>query len=102
MKMNLLSRIVISTLLPKEGSFTDLIIAKDIAKKTDITQEEVKQYGIVADGTKVTWNDEGIKAEFDFEFTEAEKGMLSKQLKTLDEEKKLTTEHLELYELFTK
>lgn len=100
--MNLLSRIVISTLLPKEGSFTDLIIAKDIAKKTDITQEEVKQYGIVADGTKVTWDDEGIKAEFDFEFTEAEKGMLSKQLKTLDEEKKLTTEHLELYELFTK
>lgn len=100
MKLNLLDRIVLPGILPKEGSFTDLIIVKDIKKKVSITQEDIKKYKITVQGDALQWSTAGAEAEFEYEFEELETKIIKEALQKKHDEKKATEDMIHLYTLF--
>ena len=100
-ELNLLNRIVLPSILKNEGKFEEMIVVKDIKKKISITQEEVKNFEIFT--TKegnMGWNEEGSKKIFEYEFTELEEKAIKEGLNKLNNESKLTEDHIELYKLF--
>ena len=100
--LNLLDRIVLPSILKKEADYKTLILNKDINGKVQLTQAELKKYGVEFNGTQMFWNEAGKNAKFEIEFSEFEKIEIQAALKKLDEDKKLTAEYLNLYELFVK
>ena len=98
MKLNLLERILVLNILPAKGSFTDLIIKEDVAKKVAVTQDEIKELEIKQDDKGLHWKQ--TDKVWDIEFKDLEKELVKKQLKELDEKKELTGEHLSLYRAF--
>lgn len=100
-KLNLFERIVVMSLLPKEGSFITLKIIRDLQMELAPTEEEAALSGLVDLETG------GIKAENWFAVKEKEivfgdiaKGLVVDALKKLDDEEKLRDEHFSLYEKF--
>lgn len=101
MEFTLLDRIALTNnILPKEGSFDDLIIAKEINTKVGVTGEELAKYEIKAENKTLVWNQNGAEARFEYEFTELEKKLIASVLTKMNEEKKGTVDMLHLYELF--
>lgn len=98
MKLNVLDRLSLINILPREGNFLTLTIAKDITKKVGILQDEAKEIGIVFGEKNVSWKPDA--PEKDVEFSDSELGVIKKQLKKLDTEGKLTMELLETYNKF--
>lgn len=103
-ELSLLDRITLPTTLKKEGSFEEMIISKDITNKTKITQEDVKNYSIqTIEGKGLQWAvKEGESDSINITFTELEFNMVKEGLKKLQEEKKLTQDHIDLYRKFIK
>jgi hypothetical protein len=101
MKLQLLDKMLIPSLLKKEGTFEEMIINKDIRSKLEITQNEVKEYSITTlEGGGVSWNKEGSDISYDIDFTELELNQIKECLKNLQENKKLTESHIDLYKKF--
>ncbi len=102
MKLKLIDRIMLANILPTEGNIKTLVCAKDIRKKVDFTQDEVKKYEIdSAENGGIKWNLEGAATEFDIEFTELETMEIVKTLKKLDKENKLSIQLMPLVDLFS-
>lgn len=100
-ELSLLDKLIFPSILKKEGSFEDMIIVKDIKKKINITQDEVKEYNLQSLNTGgIIFNEKGSEAKFEIEFTELETKMIKEGLKKLEEDKKLTEDHLDLYKKF--
>lgn len=101
--LTLLDRIVLPSVLLKENDYKTVIISKDIKSKIAITQDEIKKYEIetMPDGS-IKWNAAGLKAKFDIDFTDFEKLEIKLGLEKLDRDKKLTEEHIGVYDLFVK
>ncbi len=101
MTLTLLDKIMIDSLLPKEGNIKTLIIIKDIRNKIKLTQDQIKDYSInvLPDG-RLTWNEQGSQVEFDIEFTELENSEIKLAITKLDRDKKLSVDHLSLVALF--
>ena len=106
MKLTLKDKIILSGLLPKEGSFEKLIIINDIQKKLTLTQEEIVEYEVetitIVEKQSIKWNEKWINAEFEIEFSEIELKNISDTFLKLSEENKLTMDLLDLYKLFVK
>lgn len=100
MKLTLLEKITIPSLLKKEGDFKTIILNKDILEKVKISQDELKEFDIKASEKSLTWNEKGVNAEFEIEFTDFEKLEIKLALQKLDEEKKITIDYTSLYEKF--
>jgi hypothetical protein len=103
MNITLLDKLIIPSLLKREGTFEEIIINKDIKSKVQITQDEVVKYNMqTLEGGNISFNQEGAEAEYDIEFTELEFNTIKDSLKKLQEDKKLTESHIEIYKKFTK
>ena len=105
MNLTVLDRLTLMNMMPKQGDFLTLSIARDIGKKVEVAQDEAKvielklsesanQYG----EHNVTWNPEAPEKEV--EFTESELGVIKKQLKQMDAQKTLKSSMLDLYKKF--
>lgn len=102
MKLKLLDRIILKGLLRTEGSFIDLTIRKDLVEKIDISQEEIKEFEIKTVGNSLEWSTEASEKEFEYDLTDLETNAVVEQLKKLDKEEKLSSDHMNLYALFVK
>jgi hypothetical protein len=104
MKLTIQERFVLTNILPKEGSYTELVITSDLRKKVDPTQKELKeiQYTPINDGTgRGHYNVEKANTiETEIKIEELEENQVKEALKKLDEEKKLTADHITLYKKF--
>lgn len=101
MKLTLKDRLVLPGTFPKEGSFTQLILARDIQKKLEITQDEIKEFEIKGLETGwLVWNKKGAEEEFEIDFTELENNFIVENLKRLNDGNKLTAELLDVYQSF--
>ena len=99
-KISLLDRVTIPSVVKKEGDFNEMIISSDINKKTGIKQDDLVKYNIkTAPGGGITWDSE-INTDLEVEFTELEFKMIVDGIKKLNEEKKLTQDHIGLYKAF--
>lgn len=93
LKLTFFDRIAIPSLFPEKASFADGIIYDDIRQKIKITQEEVTTHNIrnTPDGNAVEWDNE-IPGGKEFAFTDAEKALIVKALKNLDERAEVPTD----------
>jgi hypothetical protein len=98
-KLDILQRIIALSVLPKEGNLIEIKIIKNLKEKIGFNEDEVNRFKLKAEGEKYTWDlreDKGAE----FEITEGEAKLITKGLKELDNQNKLTEQHLTLCELF--
>jgi hypothetical protein len=102
MKLTLLQRIQLAPFIPTKGSYTDLVIAEDLRKKINLTQDEISTNKI-----EVMPGDNGksqvqiaTNIETEIEFTELEFNLVKGELEKLEKTKTLEAYLLPLYRLF--
>ena len=101
--LTLLDRVMMPSVLPTQGDFKTLLIVNDINNKVKISQKELQLYNVTAlQNGALGWNDKGKNASFDYAFTELETAEIKKALNKLDEEQKLSVDHIGLYKAFVK
>lgn len=107
MKLTLPERFAALKVLPTETNFTTLKIVRDLQDNLALTEKETKDWEVKAyhgsDGQlRTSWNEEGSKAEVAIKIGEKATDIIVECLKALDKQKKLTLEHVTLYEKFIK
>lgn len=100
--LTLLDRIALPGILPTKAGYEKLIIAEDLKKKIQLTQEELEVYQIVQTPTGgLAWKvPEGKEDAFTYEFTALEKNLIKEELKTLNDKNELLKDYLSLYTMF--
>ena len=102
MELNVLERLLALNLLPKEGTFANLKLLRVTRENLSFSEEENKSLNFRNEGTgneaRTLWND-GLPDK-DVQIGEVATQMLVKALKKLNDEEKLTPEHMTLYEKF--
>ena len=100
-KLNWRERISLPQVMPGKDTYLAMKLAKDIADKVQLTQEEFAEFGLTQVGTSINIKPEMVdKTDKEIEFTEIEVKLVVKQLKALDDKKELTTQLVSLYEKF--
>lgn len=104
MKLNILERISLLNVIPREGNALTLRIIRDLQSKLSFSEEELKEFGIknskTPDGRiSIDW-DEDIIGEVDIEIGEMATTVIKKELTKLDKQNLLKMEALTLYEKF--
>jgi hypothetical protein len=98
-ELGIRERLTICRILPKEGNFVTLKLIRDLLNKVGLKAEEYTEFGIKEEGGMVMWN-ENANVPKPFEFAEAERELIKRQLKQLDESNKLDNETIAIYEKF--
>ena len=104
MKLNLVERIVILEILPKENNFVTLKLIRDLMSKLGISAEEHIEFKVKEikneNGTvNITWNTKGNEDK-EIIIGEKESDLIFESLDILDKQKKLTDKHISIYEKF--
>ena len=105
MKLNLLERLTILNILPREGNFATLKILRDVQGVLSPSEAEFKEFGITTELNKETnqtqtnWNKKGIE-EREINIGEKANDIIVETLKKLNDEKKLNPQHMSAYEKF--
>ena len=95
MKLSVKERILLDRLYIQKGSMSEQIIMRDIKKKVDFTQSEIKEFNIVSKGNRITWDKENTKC-IEIDFSQAELELLKTQVTELDNKKEITDEILDV------
>jgi hypothetical protein len=99
MKLTLLERLTIQKILPQEGNFATLKILDSLKMSLAPSEEEFKEFGIVLEQGKATWNEKGLE-EREIVIGEKASEIIKETLIELDKNKKLSTNHISIYEKF--
>ena len=99
MKLTVAERIQFGLALPEKGDFVAMTLKQDILKKVNLTQKEIDDWGIHADGEKVSW-DSTKAQDTDIEFTNSEVALVAKTLTDLDAKQMLDDMTVSLYRKF--
>ena len=98
-KLNIVERIGILSIIPKEGNFATLKISRDLQATMGFSEEEYKKWGIKSEGTMTSWK-QNVDTSVDKDIGEKASDIIIDALKKLDEQKKLKPELFSLYEKF--
>lgn len=93
MKLTLKDRILISSLYPQESDLKTQVLVRDLNRKFELTQDEIREANLQVKGSQMTWDK---PLEKDFDLTGLEVSFLKDRVKSFDEEKKITQENLDL------
>jgi len=99
MILSVLDRLMLLSLLPKEGSFVTLKIMRDASGILSFDEAEIKSLGIKEEGGMATWNQAADTGK-EIALGEAATEIIVKELKKLDDAGKLTVNHMPVYEKF--
>ena len=103
MKMNLavFERLVLLSILPKEGNFITLKIVRQLREGLSFNEKEIKEVKLSIDPEKgnATW-DASKDPNKEVEIGREAKKIIVDALEKLDKDSKLTQEHFSLYEKF--
>jgi len=99
MKLTLGERFIVLGILPKESNFATLRISRELQKVLAPTEKEFKEFEIHQEGDQLKWNKKGIE-EIEIEIGEKATDIVVDALKELDKTKKLTAQHVSLWEKF--
>lgn len=96
-KLNVLERIKLLTVLPTEGNLLEMRMLRDLKNKLFFTEEEIKEFGLQVQAERYTWKK---NESVGFEFTLGEIDIIKKSLRGLIEKKKVTEELVSLFDVF--
>lgn len=99
MELTVLERLLILDSMEKQGDIIYLRTRNKLIEKVGLSEEEIKKYEFVQEGPKVKWNVE-VPQESEIEISEVEHGMIKNSLVGLNNSRKLTPDHVSLYEKF--
>ena len=100
MELNIKQRLALLNVVPVEGvRMTDLRIAKELQLRLGFTEEEQAQFGFVQADDRLNWNQEA-DGPVDIKIGPRAHVLIVDALKKLDEEAKLTLDHVDIWELF--
>jgi len=100
MKLNVQERLTLLQVLQAHvGNFVTLGIITDLTSRLVLTDKEFKEFGIVQEGTQVTWNEQGTKGR-EIEISEVMNGIIVGDLTRMDRENRLEQRHYTLYQKF--
>lgn len=100
MKLGVKDRLMLLSIIPTDGvRMTDLRIARELQLKIGFTEEEQERFGFVQTGERLNWN---LEADTGTEIDIGPRAqvLIIDALKKADEEKRLTLDHVDLWELF--
>ena len=100
MNLSVLDRVVLLTILPKEGNFATLRILQDLRMALSFTEEEVKKFKVVVDVESGTTNWEQGHEEVEIPMGEKATDIVVETFKGLDKKNLLHLEMMETYEKF--
>lgn len=103
MKINVMDRLMLLTVLPKEGSFASLKLLRVAREALSFSDDELKILNLREEvdtgGVKrLIWN-EGVEDK-EINLGKTVTDMVVEQLKTLDKQNRLTESHIPIYEKF--
>jgi len=102
MKLTIHERLVLLSLLPKEGTILTIKRLRVLREELSFTDEEEKNFGFVtnADTGFLTWSPESSDMEFDITIGETLTDLIKAKLRSMDAEGKVADEHISLYDKF--
>ncbi|MDD4026992.1 MAG: RNA-binding protein [Candidatus Shapirobacteria bacterium] len=95
MILKIADRLNLARLFPQEGGILTQLTVKDIAKKIEFSQEEIKDIELKQNGQMLRWNPKK-EIEIDVEFSSAEMNFLKERVESLDKEQKVTQDMVDL------
>jgi len=98
-ELSVVERLVLLNILPKEGDFTTIKLMRKLRESLSFDEDEHKKLNFVQDGDQVRWNQEALTDKY-IQIGEKQSDIIHDALKKLNDEKKLTSDHLSLYEKF--
>ena len=99
MKLNVLERVMVLSVLPKENNFLTLKVIQEIQNKVGLSSEDYKKFDIVQGDGELKWNQSGNEG-VDIYLGEKAMEIIRTRLEELDKQKKLTPNHMSVYEKF--
>lgn len=99
MVLTVLERLLILDFLEKQGDIVFLRLRNQLIEKVGLSEEDHTKYKIIQEGPKITW-DQNVPQEAKIELSEVECGMIKNSLVSLNNARKLTPDHISLYEKF--
>jgi hypothetical protein len=101
MKLTVLERFNLLTLLPQKEDIRILKIIRDLKSSLSLTEEEFKDYGVKIDSGITSWNEKGLE-EKEIQIGEMATDICVNALKEANKEKLLTEQYISLYDKFVK
>jgi len=92
-------RITLLGILPGQGNFRTLSAVQKLRDNLIFTEQEAKTWEIRQEEDRVFWNPEKTK-DVDIQIGEIGLEVIEESLSNLDKDKKLTTDHLSLWDKF--
>jgi len=99
LKLSIKERLLLAGLLPAEGGITTIRTITETRSMLYLSADEVERWGVKQNGASVTW-DADADTETDIPLSGLAKNMIADTLLKLDAEKKLTADHISLWEQF--
>jgi len=100
-ELTVLERLVLLNILPKEGDFTTIKLMRKLRESLSFDEDELGKIKFVQEGDQTRWNEKEASAILKpIQIGEKMLDIIHDALKKLNSEKKLTNEHLSLYEKF--
>jgi len=100
MKLLVHERLLLLNLLPATGDITSIKLLRKVKEDLSFNEKENKDLGFVQDGEMLRWNSEKGNVEKDVTIGEIITELIKTELKKMNEEKKLTDQHISIYEKF--
>ena len=102
MKLGIEDRLVIVSILPKEGDITKVRAVKELIDKVGLAAKELKDWKVVVKaGGQIEWDATKAKV-IDILISEAEKKLIADTFKEVSKNNKLTIGQIKLYDAFCK
>jgi hypothetical protein len=98
-ELSVLERLVLLSILPKEGDFTTLKLVRKLRESLSFDEGEHEKLKFVQDGDQVRWNETAVPPRH-MPIGEKMSDLIQDALKKLNDEKKLREDHFSLYEKF--
>lgn len=99
MKLTIAERLIVMDVLPTTGDITTVKIIRDLRHALEFSEEELSKHNIrVAEDNRILWDSEGDK---EVEIGSRATSIIVETLEALNKEKKLTENHISVYEKFT-
>ncbi len=99
MLFNAKERLVLLGTIPSEGDFTTLKIVRKLREDLSFSEDEHKKLNLVTENGLVTWDNSKDEPK-EVELGEKAKDIIVNSLKKLNDSKKLTESHFDLYVRF--
>lgn len=99
MILDVSERLILLSVLPKEGNYATMKILSELRMNLSYTEEEMKKWGIKinTETQLVSWDDLG---ESDIPIGEKATGIILDELRKLDKQNKITHQVMPIYEKF--